>query len=336
MPETRNSRLVDRASGRAAVMKVHQLHIPTHLYLGPVNVYVIDADPLTLVDTGPNIPEALEALRDGLHRIGRALEDVERVVLTHLHEDHCGLAGTIQRASGATIFAHPWEGDRLRDFDDYHLYVPLLERAGVPAEAADRFREGYAARRPFVDEAGEVEGIEDGDMIDFERGSFEVVHTPGHTPGSCSLLRASDRTMIASDTVLKNITPNPVLSPDPLDPSRRFPSLVEYLVSLSRIRSLAPTLVRGGHGPDVTDFESHFFDVLRMTDDRQRKLVGLLAPGGSSAWEASLKLFPTAEREHRFLALSETIAHLDLAAEEGRVRMDWEGSVERYRPVRGS
>jgi glyoxylase-like metal-dependent hydrolase (beta-lactamase superfamily II) len=317
-------------------MKVHQFQIPTHLYLGPVNVHVIDAEPLTLVDTGPNIPEALEALRDAFHSIGRSLEEVQRVVLTHLHEDHSGLAGTIQRASGATIFAHPWEGDRLRGFDDYHLYVPLLERAGVPQEVVERFRAGYEERQRFVDEVGEVEGIEDGDLIDFERGSYEVIHTPGHTPGSCCLFRASDRTMIASDTVLKNITPNPVLSPDPVDPSRRFPSLIEYLVSLSRIRALAPTLVRGGHGPDVLDFEAHFHEVLRLTDERQRKLVGLLAPGGGSAWDASLKLFPTAKREHRFLALSETIAHLDFAAEEGRVRMDWEGAVERYTPARTS
>ena len=76
-------------------MKIHQLHIPTHLYLGPVNVHIVDADPLTLVDTGPNIPEALEALKLGLQELGYGVEDVQRVVLTHLHEDHCGLAGYV-------------------------------------------------------------------------------------------------------------------------------------------------------------------------------------------------------------------------------------------------
>jgi glyoxylase-like metal-dependent hydrolase (beta-lactamase superfamily II) len=51
--------------------------------------------------------------------------------------------------------------------------------------------------------------------------------------------------------VLKRITPNPVLSPDPVDPTRRFRSLAEYLVSLARLRSLHPTLVYGGHGDAV-------------------------------------------------------------------------------------
>src|SRR5207249_2605977 len=118
----------------------------------------------------------------------------------------------------------------------------LFERAGVPAEMATAFCEGFNKMRTLSEELDEVEGIEDGDHVDFERGSFEVIHTPGHTPGSCSLFRAADRSLIAADTVLKSITPNPMLSPDPIDPSRRFPSLLEWLTSLARIRALAPTV----------------------------------------------------------------------------------------------
>src|SRR3954463_13053165 len=143
-------------------MKIHEFHIPTSFYLGPVNVYLVDADPLTLVDTGPNLPESLEALKDAFHSVGRRIEDLERIVLTHMHEDHCGLAATLQRASGATLFAHPWEAVRLRGFEDYHLYVPLLERAGVPVEAIERFRAGYRELRKLGEELAEVEGVEDG------------------------------------------------------------------------------------------------------------------------------------------------------------------------------
>jgi glyoxylase-like metal-dependent hydrolase (beta-lactamase superfamily II) len=316
-------------------MKIHQFHIPTHLPLGPVNIHIIEDNPLTLVDTGPKIPEALEALRSGLHSIGRRIEDIERVVLTHLHEDHCGLAGTVQRASGATVFVHPWEGDRLRNFDDYNLYVPLLERAGVPSDVIARFRVGFEQRKEFVDEFVDMEGIDDGDVIDFDRGSFVVMHTPGHTPGSVCLFRASDRTMIAADTVLKGITPNPVLSPDPQVPSRRFPSLSEYMVSLARIRAVAPTVVHGGHGGDVLDFEEYFHHAVRFHDDRQRKLASLLDPGGSTAWDACLKLFPTVKGAQRFLALSETIAHLDFGADEGRIDIAMDGDVEVFTAMRG-
>ena len=72
--------------------------------------------------------------------------------------------------------------------------------------------------------------------LEFSSGVLKVLHTPGHTPGSCSLLREANRTLIAGDCVLKRITPNPVLAPDPFDQKKRFASLAEYLVSLARIR----------------------------------------------------------------------------------------------------
>src|SRR4051812_17938128 len=99
-------------------MKIHQFRIPTPFNVAPVNVYLIEADPLTLVDTGPKTPEALEALKDQLQAVGYRVEQIERVVLTHMHEDHYGLAATVQRDSSATVFAHPWEAHRLREFDD--------------------------------------------------------------------------------------------------------------------------------------------------------------------------------------------------------------------------
>ena len=99
---------------------------------------------------------------------------------------------------------------------------------------------------------------------------------PGHTPGSCSFLREADRTVIAGDCVLKRITPNPVLSPDPFDPAKRFPSLAEYLVSLARLRSFSPTLVYGGHGEPVHDFEELFHRYFRAIQERQAEVIGLV------------------------------------------------------------
>jgi glyoxylase-like metal-dependent hydrolase (beta-lactamase superfamily II) len=314
--------------------KVHQLQIPTGLRMGPVNVHLIAADPLTLVDTGPLLDASYDALEVGLRDLGYRIDQIERIVLTHMHEDHCGLAGSLQRISGATIFAHPWEAARLRAFDYYNLYVPLMERAGVPADVLESFHAAHERYRQLGEELEEYEGIDEGDVINFGPGSFEVIHTPGHTPGSCCLYRAADRSLIAADTVLRDITPNPVLSPDPLDPSRRFPSLGEYLVSLAKLRSLCPTLVKGGHGPDVTDFEEWFTRIVRFTDERQRTLLGLLSPSGSTAWEACLALFPKVTGDARFLALSETVAHLDFGVMEGRMAVDWGVDAEMFRPLK--
>ena len=77
-------------------MKIIPLSIPTPFYVGDVNVYLIREDPLTLIDAGPKTKEASEALRYRLSQEGVSLKDVRRVVLTHAHEDHCGLARQIR------------------------------------------------------------------------------------------------------------------------------------------------------------------------------------------------------------------------------------------------
>ena len=94
-------------------------------------------------------------------------------------------------------------------------------------------------------------------------------------------MREADRTVIAGDCVLKRITPNPVLSPDPIDPSKRFASLAEYLVSLARLRTFAPTLVHGGHGEPVHDFEELFNRYFRAIRERQAEVIRLVPKTGA-------------------------------------------------------
>ena len=155
----------------------------------------------------------------------------------------------------------------------------LLVRAGVPDSEIERMRGLYEYMRKYADSFGDDEytSLWDEAELEFESGSLRILHTPGHTPGSCSFLREADRTVIAGDCVLKRITPNPVLSPDPVDPSRRFPSLAEYLVSLARLRSFSPTLVYGGHGEPIRDFEELFHRYFRAFQDRQAQVIGLVA-----------------------------------------------------------
>jgi glyoxylase-like metal-dependent hydrolase (beta-lactamase superfamily II) len=137
--------------------------------------------------------------------------------------------------------------------------------------------------------------------------------------------------VIAGDCVLKRITPNPVLSPDPIDPSRRFRSLAEYLVSLARVRGLAPTLVLGGHGEPIHDFEELFNRYLKLIRERQAKIISLVPKNGATPWEMSRTMFPQTDDVHRFLAVSEAVAHLDYAQSEGKLAVEFAEGREVYR-----
>jgi len=318
-------------------MKIIPLSIPTPFYVGDVNVYLIREDPLTLIDVGPKTSEATDTLRKKLAAQGVKFSDIRRIVLTHAHEDHCGLARQVRdEAKDAEILVHEWETGHLFGRLAHEEHQLLMRRSGVPDTVFDEMRSLYEEISLLTDslDDADVRPLRDEMELEFTSGTLGVMHTPGHTPGSCSFVRQADRTLICGDCVLKRITPNPILSPDPLDPTKRFPSLAEYLVSLARLRGLSPTLAYGGHGEPVHDFDEIFHRYVRAIHERQKKVVSLVTKDGTTAYSLARQLFPNSVDAdvHRFLAISEAIAHLDYAESEGKIGVELSGGVEYYRP----
>lgn len=316
-------------------MKIIPLSIPTPFYVGDVNVFLIKEDPLTLIDVGPKTPEAARVLREKLAREGVKFSDVRRIVLTHAHEDHCGMTKQIRdEAKNAEVLIHEWETGHLFGRLAHQEHRTLMLRSGVPDAVFSDMQKLYEEISLLTDSLADSEygRLEDEMELGFEGGALRVLHTPGHTPGSCSFVREADRTLICGDCVLKRITPNPILAPDPIDPSRRFRSLAEYLVSLARLRSFSPTLAYGGHGEAVTDFEEIFHRYVRAIDERQKRVISLISGDGATAYSVAQRLFPDSfdHDVHRFLAISEAIAHLDYAESTGKIAVSLNDGVEVY------
>src|SRR4030095_7272318 len=119
-------------------------------YVGPVNVYLIQEDPLTLIDAGPRDPSSLEALRSGLGSLGYKLSDIKRIIISHAHADHYGLARVIVEESGATVYIHEWDAPAVSADTDYRAYRDLLTSAGGPREMITPMEAGYEKVKGFA------------------------------------------------------------------------------------------------------------------------------------------------------------------------------------------
>ncbi len=170
-------------------LRFERLVVPTPYRVGPANVYVITAEPITLIDCGPNTPETENALLLGLASYGLAPEQIARIVVTHGHPDHYGLAAKLQARSGATVLVG--EADLPKVTSDRSMLMAtgrLLLGEGVPMETLlDMDQRGRRMEdiHPAVEDAV---GLAGGETLGFDGFDLHVLHLPGHTAGHVCLL----------------------------------------------------------------------------------------------------------------------------------------------------
>jgi len=123
------------------------LTLPTPYPVGPINLYLIEGEPLTLVDAGPRTEEARVALHQELAHQGYSLADIRQVVITHPHVDHVGLLAEVVAESGAKVVTHPRNQDWLTDFAGewrrlMGFFASVYWQEGVPMSVLQGFAAG--------------------------------------------------------------------------------------------------------------------------------------------------------------------------------------------------
>lgn len=308
-------------------LRVFSLRIPNPFVEGRSCVYVIAADPVTVIDTGIATSRAFDALVEGLKEHDLSLGDVKRVILTHKHIDHIGNAWRIQQQSGAEIFIHQSELHAVNDVDPgggrhTELVRKRLDEWNVPEDA--RPQQSAGSRPTWEIESAEAQGVSEGHRFAFDGGELEVVHTPGHTMGSICL-RHKD-SLFSGDHILPNISPN-VGGGD----MRQRELLRHYLDSLKRTLDLADEGLRvfPGHGDPFDTLAERCRELLEHHDQRLERVIEILEDGQlQTVYEIARRLFGDMENFHVVLGCAEAASHLEylghagrVTAEEGRYRL---------------
>jgi glyoxylase-like metal-dependent hydrolase (beta-lactamase superfamily II) len=317
---------------------IHRLAIPTPFAVGRVNCYLIEDEPLTLVDTGPNSGKALDELERQLAERGRRIEELELVILTHQHIDHLGLIEIIAKRSGAEVAAIDAAVERMRNFgedaelDDEYAAAVML-RHGIPDDVVTALRTVSRSFRAWGAHAEVTRPLGDGETLELARRELEVQHRPGHSPSDTVFWDAERRILIAADHLIAHISSNPLITRPLAGSDERPRALIDYIASLRRTRELPAEIVLPGHGEPITDHRALIDDRIAMHRRRAVKIQRLIAKGPRSAYELAQELWGNVAVTQAFLTLSEVIGHVDLLIDAGLVRESEAHGIVRFEPT---
>lgn len=220
---------------------IYDLTPPKGGYLkgGYVHAFLIEHDgALILIDT--LFDADAQVILDEIHRIGKTVDNVKHIVLTHGHRAHLGGLATIKRLSGAPVYSHPWEadivaGDRVQQ--GVNLKPIANSLPAWPILFFGTFSGPLSQHKPCpVDHL-----IDEGDQV----GSLRVIHTPGHTPGHLAFYWAERRALFTGDAFVTW----PLICPG-------WPNAMlnekQTWESLRRMADLDVDVIGVGHGNPIT------------------------------------------------------------------------------------
>jgi glyoxylase-like metal-dependent hydrolase (beta-lactamase superfamily II) len=328
----------EEALEQAALAGIHRFAIPTPFAVGRVNCYLIEDDPLTLVDTGPNSGKALDELTARLAERGHSIDDLELIVVTHQHIDHLGLVEILVEHSGAEVAALGAAAQRLAAFEEDseledQFAVEVMLRNGIPEDVTVALRSVSRSFRGWGSHVEVTRPLQDGGALALADRKLEALHRPGHSPSDTLFWDAERRILLAADHLLARISSNPLLT-RPLDGSSRRPqALVTYIDSLRKTREMPAEIVLAGHGEAITEHAELIDSRFAGYERRKEKIFRLIAERPRSGYELAQAIWGNVAVTQAFLTLSEVIGHADLLVNEGRVREADDGGVIRYEAI---
>lgn len=304
---------------------------PVPFMVGSMNLYLFCAEPLTLLDTGPKTNPARKAIEQALEAQGYRARDLRRIIITHGHVDHFGLAGELAVESGAEIFIHPHDTAKVRPgYNFMQEKLPLLREAGVPEEGLRELDEWSKNAEELLDPLDEIHPLREGEEIPFDSFSLKVLHCPGHSQGHICLYHQGRGEIFAGDHILNHITPNPAIEPSPEAPDHRSQSLIQYLDSLKKIERLNPSRIFPAHGPVIDAPLKRIAEIYRHHARRKEKIHRVLNGQDATAYDLGCKLFGPPTEMDIFLIVSEILGHLDLLLQEKEVAAQTRDGVTYY------
>ena len=307
---------------------IHTISIPIPYASGTLNIYFVEKPIPTLIDVPPNDMRYCEILENALGQKGYSLsKDIERIIVTHPHFDHCGLAGWIVEQCGAEIWAFKGSARYLENFpkdaiEDFKYYASLLENAGVPGRGIECLEDFFGNLLRLGSKVNVSRYLKEGDEVQFGSTPFKVVHVPGHTPWCFMMYDAKKQMAFTGDFLIDDISSNAVVQ-RPGTVGDNYKSLKSYVASLKKTRDLVVRTAFPGHGKLISDVPARIDNILSSIQTRKKLILSvLLKKGACTPYQIMSDLFPNLTDWQILLGISEVIGHLELLEEENMAKRE--------------
>ena len=237
------------------------------------------------------------------------MEDVERVLLTHGHQDHFGLGARIERAGKARLMGGRLDRGHFRGARNGRFLLDALTRAGFSGVARFTMVAMTAAVDHFAEPLSSWDELVGGEVLPGDGWSVVVRSVPGHTPGSLTFEVPEAGVLFTGDTILRDITPNAIVDEDPVRPGVAFRSVSRYFETLEGIEAGSAHLLTG-HGRRIPDFAAHRSKLEGKYAFRTAQIERVLAGRPKTVAELCERIFPTVRPMDLYLAYSEVLGFL--------------------------
>lgn len=308
---------------------IYQLRLPLPFALNHVNTYLLrDGDSWTIIDTGLNTAEAQTVWHGAFTELNIAPTQIRRILVTHHHPDHFGMAGWLQSLTPAhqpPVYMTPrerelgqqiWYGSMLRHFDTFLLAQGMPDEQVREVDSAMEFTAAHTRPHP-----PQIEMLDVAQPLHIGARRFMLMLASGHSDAGLMLYDVDDELLFSGDHVLMKITPNiglwPEIEPDPLG---------RFLTSLTELRDLKVRLALPGHRNLIENWRGRVDEIIAHHHERLEHTLAAVTPP-ATPYEASLKVFDSTKfsaHEWRF-ALAETLAHLEYLRLRGQIERGDDG-----------
>ena len=307
------------ASFREVYPRVLSLALPLPFELESVNVFLVALESgYLLIDCGMHTAPAFETLRAALEERQIQWSDIHRIVLTHMHPDHMGMASRLLELTGAELAMHQAEAEHLNLVTNGNRRIPWLQEAylqsGVPPLLETKMEEHFATIRENFHPLHPSRLFVGGEKLDTALGPLEIVWTSGHSPGHICLYSHERKLLFSGDQILEKITPNIAWHPN-------RDMLAEFLESLQTLASLDVGIILPSHGEPFSGHRPWIAATTSHHQERCEEMVTLLGKSPLTAHQMVGEMWRRrlSPINHHF-AIFEVLAHLEYLRRQGRVR----------------